>query len=370
MTEGYSYQSVNPREQNEHFEKSNISQHLQFMEEIRESSDYLKTLLEQNPDPWYLYDLNAILIDCNKLFEDLVGYTRSELIGKCFLRLKLLPLIQRARAKIIIDKNATGIVNGTDDFEFIRKDGNIVNVELNTSLIEIKNQKLIMVTVRNVEKHLKKEKELKNRTKSREDMIEDLYRQIEKNLQIVTSLMNLQKAHMKNDKDAELLQDTHNRIKSIRKAYEKLIQSPELTRINFAEYTKSILSGLLSTYAPEPGNIKLNVEVEDTFMDMGTSIPLGMIITELVSNSFRHAFKPNIMGEIKIIFKNYPDYYVLRIQDNGNGFPKGINFDNINSLGIQLVKSLVNQIDAQMKIKLHSGSCFSIEVPKSSSLEL
>jgi two-component sensor histidine kinase len=201
-------------------------------------------------------------------------------------------------------------------------------------------------------------------------MIEDLYRQIEKNLQIVTSLMNLQKAHMKNEKDAELLQDTHNRIKSIRKAYEKLIQSPELTRINFAEYTKSILSGLLSTYAPEPGNIRLNVEVEDTFMDMGTSIPLGMIITELVSNSFRHAFKPNVMGEIRIIFKNYPDYYVLRIQDNGNGFPKGVYFDNINSLGIQLVKSLVNQIDAQMKIKLQFGSCFSIEVPKSSSLEL
>ncbi|PKL67273.1 MAG: hypothetical protein CVV28_07735 [Methanobacteriales archaeon HGW-Methanobacteriales-1] len=151
---------------------------------------------------------------------------------------------------------------------------------------------------------------------------------------------------------------------------EKLIQSPELTRINFAEYSKSILSGLLSTYAPEPGNISLNVELEDTFMDMGTSIPLGMILTELVSNSFRHAFKPDIMGEIKIIFKNYPDYYVLRVQDNGDGFPDDVNFDRTHSLGLQLVKSLVNQIEGNMKRKLSGGTCFSIEVPKLGSLDL
>lgn len=372
MQEEYSHMGGGVTEDSDHFEseKSFLNEYEMLSDDIRNSNQLLNLLLDQNPDPWYLYDLKGFLIDCNQSFEELVGYTRVDLVGKCFLQLKLLPLIQRARAKIILDKNAVGMVSGPDEFEFITKNGELINVELKNSLIEIKNRKLVLVTIRDVEKHLKKEKELESRTEAREKMIEELYRQIEKNLQIVTSLMNLQKAHMRDDKDAELLQDTHNRVKSIRKAYEKLIQSPELTRINFAEYSKSILSGLLSTYAPEPGNIGLNVELEDTFMDMGTSIPLGMILTELVSNSFRHAFKPNIMGEIKIIFKNYPDYYVLRVQDNGDGFPDDVNFDRTHSLGLQLVKSLVNQIDGNMKRKLSGGTCFSIEVPKLGSLEL
>jgi PAS domain S-box-containing protein len=373
MQEEYSHVGGGVTENNsDHFEseKSFLNEYELLSEDIRNSNELLNLLLDQNPDPWYLYDLKGFLVDCNQSFEELVGYNRADLIGKCFLHLKLLPLIQRARAKIILDKNAAGMVSGPDGFEFITKDGELINVELKNSLINIKNQKLVLVTVRDVENHLKKEKALESRTEAREKMIEELYRQIEKNLQIVTSLMNLQKAHMQNDKDAELLQDTHNRVKSIRKAYEKLIQSPELSRINFAEYSKSILSGLLSTYAPEPGNIALNVELEDTFMDMGTSIPLGMILTELVSNSFRHAFKQDIMGEIRIIFKNYPDYYVLRVQDNGEGFPEDVNFDRTHSLGLQLVKSLVNQIDGNMKRKLSGGTCFSIEVPKLGSLDL
>jgi PAS domain S-box-containing protein len=372
MQEEYSHVGGGVTEDSDHFEseKSFLNEYELLSEDIRNSNELLNLLLDQNPDPWYLYDLKGFLVDCNQSFEELVGYNRMDLIGKCFLHLKLLPLIQRARAKIILDKNAAGMVSGPDGFEFITKDGELINVELKNSLINIKNQKLVLVTVRDVENHLKKEKALESRTEAREKMIEELYRQIEKNLQIVTSLMNLQKAHMQNDKDAELLQDTHNRVKSIRKAYEKLIQSPELSRINFAEYSKSILSGLLSTYAPEPGNIALNVELEDTFMDMGTSIPLGMILTELVSNSFRHAFKPNVMGEIRIIFKNYPDYYVLRVQDNGDGFPEDVNFDRTHSLGLQLVKSLVNQIDGNMKRKLSGGTCFSIEVPKLGSLDL
>ncbi len=372
MQEEYSHMGGGVTEDSNHFEseKSFLNEYEMLSEDIRNSNEFLNLLLDQNPDPWYLYDLKGFLVDCNQSFEELVGYTRMDLVGKCFLHLKLLPLIQRARAKIILDKNAAGMISGPDEFEFITKNGELINVELKNSLIDIKDRKLVLVTVRDVENHLKKEKELESRTEAREKMISELYRQIEKNLQIVTSLMNLQKAHMRDNKDAELLQDTHNRVKSIRKAYEKLIQSPELTRINFAEYSKSILSGLLSTYAPEPGNIRLNVELEDTFMDMGTSIPLGMILTELVSNSFRHAFKPNIMGEIRIIFKNYPDYYVLRVQDNGDGFPDDVNFDRTHSLGLQLVKSLVNQIDGNMKRKLSGGTCFLIEVPKLGSLDL
>lgn len=346
-----------------------LTTHEELMLNIRSSSSYLNSLIDHNPDPWYMYDLKGFIVDCNHSFEELIGYKKHEIIGKCFLKLKVLPLIQRARAKIILDKNSAGIVSNHDEYEFTRKDGSTVNVEINTSLVDVDDHKLVMATVRDIEKHAKREEEFQKNVESREEMIEILYKQIEKNLQIVTSLMNLQKAHLRDSKDVDFLQDTQNRVKSIRKAYEKLLHSPELTQINFSEYAKSILSGLLSTYTPEPGNIRLDIQVEDAFLDLDTAIPLGMVLSELVSNSFRHAFKPNVMGQIRVIFYNREDYYLLKVQDNGKGFPDGVNFGRNTSLGLQLVKSLVKQIDGEMKYKLTGGSCFSIKVPKSDNKE-
>jgi PAS domain S-box-containing protein len=347
------------------FEEDNsIEDHLEFMEDIRGSLIFLNAIFDYNPDPWYLYDLRGRIIDCNRAFEELLGHKKQYLIGRSFLSLKMLPLIQRARAKIILDKNASGIASGPDEFEFIRKDGNIVNVEVKTSLIDIKDHKLIIATARDVEQHLQREETLRMQTESREELVEEVYRQIEKNLQIVTSLMNLQKAYLGNEEDAQLLQDTHNRVKSIRKAYEKLHHSPELTRINFAEYSKSIISGLLSTYAPEPGNVALKINIDEIFMGLDTAIPMGMIISELVSNSFCHAFDPNIYGEIKIDFKAYPDHYKLIVSDDGKGFPEDVEFGKTSSLGLLLVKSLVDQIDAKMNMKLNAGTCFKIKAPR------
>jgi PAS domain S-box-containing protein len=345
-------------------EDNSIEDHLEFMEDIRGSLIFLNAIFDYNPDPWYLYDLRGRIIDCNRAFEELLGYRKQYLIGRSFLSLKMLPLIQRARAKIILDKNASGMASGPDEFEFIRKDGNIVNVEVKTSLIDISDHKLIIATARDVEQHLIREENLRKQTESRENLVEEVYRQIEKNLQIVTSLMNLQKAYMGDEEDAQLLQDTHNRVKSIRKAYEKLHHSPELTRINFAEYSKSIISGLLSTYAPEPGNISININIDEIFMGLDIAIPMGMIISELVSNSFRHAFDKDVYGEINVDFKAFPDNYLLKISDNGKGFPEDTEFGKTSSLGLLLVKSLVDQIDAKMDMKLQVGTCFKIKAPR------
>lgn len=345
-------------------EDKSIEDHLELMEDIRGSLIFLNAIFDYNPDPWYLYDLNGRIIDCNHAFEELLGHRKQYLIGRNFLSLKMLPLIQRARAKLILDKNASGMASGPDEFEFIRKDGHIVNVEVKTSLIDIKGHKLIIATARDVEKHLIREESLKKQTESREELVEEVYRQIEKNLQIVTSLMNLQKAYMGDEEDAQLLQDTHNRVKSIRKAYEKLHHSPELTRINFAEYSKSIISGLLSTYAPEPGNVAINIDIDELFMGLDMAIPMGMIISELVSNSFRHAFDPDVYGEIKVDFKAFPAHYLLKVSDNGKGFPEDVEFGKTSSLGLLLVNSLVDQIDAKMNMKLQNGACFQIKAPR------
>lgn len=363
MQEDY-YSEVNHSIFNNLPQKERLLKLDEIREEIRNSPSILNTILDQIPSPLYIYDFKGNLIDCNNSFEELLGYKKEDLLGKNWLGLKIMPLIQRSRAKIILGKNVQGLSSGPDEYEFITRKGKLVHVEVKTSVLNTDNYKLILASVNDYERHIARENVLKSKHESTEELIGVIYRQIEKNLQIVSSLMNLQKSYMENNKDAELLQDTHNRVKSIRKAYEKLHHSHKLTSINFSEYVKSIISGLLSTYYPEPGNIALNLELDDVLMEMDTAISLGMIISELVSNSFRHAFMPQVPGEIKVIFQDIPEKYVLKVSDNGKGFPKGSKFDDIQSLGLQLVKSLVNQMDATMHSNVSSGTNILIEVPR------
>jgi len=100
--------------------------------------------------------------------------------------------------------------------------------------------------------------------------------------------------------------------------------------------------------------------VDDVMLDISTSIPLGLIVNELVTNSLKHAFPPGKSGEIDIKFHTLDDKYQLEVKDNGIGFPKDIDYKNTGSLGLRLVTSLTEQIDGEIEFKNTSGTSFKI----------
>jgi len=142
--------------------------------------------------------------------------------------------------------------------------------------------------------------------------------------------------------------------------HERLYQSADLKRMDFGDYIRSLSTELLHTYEVDPGLIKLKINVEDIFLDINTTIPLGLIVNELVTNSLKHAFPEGNSGEITVDFHPIDDHYEFTIKDNGVGFPEDLDFQNTDSLGMQIVNSLTDQIDGKIELDNNNGTEFKI----------
>src|SRR5262249_28187057 len=145
--------------------------------------------------------------------------------------------------------------------------------------------------------------------------------------------------------------ESRNRVKSMAIIHEKMYQSKDLARIDFADYVRNLAASLCRTYRVQQNAVALTVDVADVHLTVDTAIPCGLIINELVSNSLKHAFPDGRTGEIAINLRpSGSDRYVLTVRDNGIGFPQDIDLDNSTSLGLQIVTALTKQLDGAVEL--------------------
>jgi two-component sensor histidine kinase len=142
--------------------------------------------------------------------------------------------------------------------------------------------------------------------------------------------------------------------------HEKLYQSNDFINIKFDDYILRLVSDLFYSYNIQEDHIKPVIEVEDVKLNIETAVPCGLIISELVSNSLKYAFPEVKNGKIQVSLKRHNNKYELTVSDNGIGFPEDLDFRNTESLGLQLVNNLVEQIDGQITIDINQGTEFKI----------
>jgi len=197
----------------------------------------------------------------------------------------------------------------------------------------------------------------------KEILLKEVHHRVKNNLQIISSLLNLQKSYIKDDTTLNFLNDSQNRIKTMALIYEKLYQSEDLVRIDFSEYVRSLVSHLIRSYG-SADRIKLKVDVDDVQLNIDMAIPCGLIINELVSNSLKHAF-PDGKGEIRVEMHRNNGELRLVVSDNGIGMSEKIYFQKIDTLGLQLVNTLANQLSGSIKLHREEGTEFEITFPVS-----
>ena len=203
------------------------------------------------------------------------------------------------------------------------------------------------------------EERIKASLKEKEVLLKEIHHRVKNNMQIISSMLGLQSAYVQDKKYNEMLQDSQNRIRSMALIHEKLYQSDNMAYVNFSEYVNSLITYLYSSYSINKDNIKIKVNLEKLSFNIDTAIPLGLIINELVSNSFKHAFPDNRTGEIMVDISRIDDtQYRLIISDNGIGFIQKSSYTN--SLGLNLVYALTEQIDGKLDINTNNGSTFII----------
>ena len=171
----------------------------------------------------------------------------------------------------------------------------------------------------------------------------------------------------------EIFKESQSRVRSMALIHERLYQSKDLAKIDFAEYTKKLVTHLLGLYAIHPKSITLDISVDDIFLSIDIAVPCGLIINELVSNCLKHAFPESTKGKIRVelrMAENLPvqneqssNMVTLIVSDNGAGFPKDVDFRSTETLGLELVTTLVKQLNGTIELNRSRGTEFKITFP-------
>ncbi|HMK54561.1 MAG TPA: PAS domain S-box protein [Methanobacteriaceae archaeon] len=202
------------------------------------------------------------------------------------------------------------------------------------------------------------EDQIKTSLNEKEVLLQEIHHRVKNNMQIISSLLNLQTQYV-DDEAADVLKESQNRVRSMAIIHEKLYQSRDFSRINFAEYIEKLVTDLFYSYAIDEERIKPVIIVDDVKLGIETAIPCGLIVNELVSNSLKYAF-PEGDGELLVDLHRVDDEFQLTVADTGVGLPTDLNISDSPSLGLKLVESLVIQLDGELLIDRSEGVAFII----------
>lgn len=184
--------------------------------------------------------------------------------------------------------------------------------------------------------------------REKESLLKEVHHRVKNNLQIVASLMNLQAATSTDPVFLELVRECKNRIDSMSIIHEMLYQSKDLSKINSTNYIHHLILGLESSFCMTNVNVDFRLDIDQgIILEADRMIPLGLILNEAISNSYKYAF-PDREGIIEISFNLEDDLYVLVVRDNGIGLPKDYDVTKNSSLGLQLIVTLAEQLDAEL----------------------
>lgn len=330
---------------------------------LSRSETYYRTVFENTGNATIIVGEDGTVIMANNKCEPLTGYTVKEIQEK-MTWMNFVHVDDLERMKEIHKKRRNPQMKVPSEYEFCLQDkyGNEKQIMLSASIIPGTTDSVISLL--DITEMKNSEKEIKHSLMEKELLLREIHHRVKNNMQIISSLLNLQRSYIEDEEADNLLQESQGRVKSMALVHEKLYQTEDLSKISVVDYIRSLTMNLFHSYSVQSG-VNLRLDVGEVYFDIDTAVPLGLIINELVSNSLKYAFQHQNGGEIAISLHektDHPGSYVLIINDDGIGFPEGLDFRNTQSLGLQLVNTLVSQLDGSIKMVNSNGTHFEIKI--------
>lgn len=305
-----------------------------------------EVIIESMSDGVIILDMKNCIVDLNPSAHQLIG-VNTEFAGK--------PVkdVWPAWSSIHLDDTTEGST------EIVLDNGQRIYDVSVSPLIDWRDRIVSKVVVLRDVTDRKRSEKIKQSLKEKEILLQEIHHRVKNNIQVISSLLNLQSRHIKDKKYADMLKESQDRIQSMGLIHEKLYRSGNLARINFNEYITDLVKSLFRSYGASARDIALNIE-GNVFLGIDTAIPCGLIINELVSNALKHAF-PHGGGEITIVFRSFNGCIELVVRDNGIGMPDNIDFKTTESLGLHLVTILAeDQLGGEITLDKSEGTAFHI----------
>jgi len=338
---------------------TDITERKKSEEALRESEEKYRNLVERANDGIAIVQ-NGKLKFINNRIADIIGYTVEEITNREFA-LFLHPDDINRVVQIYERRLAGEEVFPIYEVGAIHKNGSRIEIEINAGIIHYQGKQATLAIVRDITARKKTEEQIRSSLREKEALLKEIHHRVKNNMQIISSLLRLQIMHIHDKRDIELFQDSMNRVRSMALVHEKLYQSQDLGRIDLGNYIQSLTSELFRTYQVNPEKLRFSLESKDILLGIDTAIPCALIINELVSNALKHAFPDDGEGEIRVALrKDTTDTYGIDVSDNGVGIPETLDFQHTESMGLQLINILTEQIGGTVELNRNGGTRFII----------
>jgi two-component sensor histidine kinase len=206
---------------------------------------------------------------------------------------------------------------------------------------------------------------LRGSLQEKDALLKEVHHRVKNNMQVVSSLLNLQLDYLPDDQARPIITDTQGRIAAMALVHEKLYQSVDLARIDFTDYLQELTENIVSSFSSSARDIEFVLDAEDVLVGIDTAVPCGLIINELISNAYKHGFPDGGPGRLTVTFKRLGvDRLFLQVADTGCGIPADLDLRQTESLGMQLVFTLVQQLQGTIEVKSppDGGTCFELNL--------
>ena len=344
--------------------KREFAAHIRTRQRLNANQKYIRLLIDSSLDMIFACDQDGKITEFNSSAQKIFGYKPEEMMGK---HISILYADKghsdRIGDLIFQDGNFMG------EAEHIKKSRETFPAFVSASLL--KNDKGELIGTMSISRditHIKEAEDLlKKSVHEKEILLKEIHHRVKNNMQVISSILKLQSAYVKDEKTVELLNECRNRISSMAFIHASLYMTKDFTNINFADYVSNIAGNLQQSYVGGDRKILLRIDVPKVNLHIDDAIPCGLIINELLSNSFKYAFAKKKNGTVGISVKVKKENIILAIWDDGSGFPKKVDYRNTESLGLQLVISLSEQIGGKVKMetKQDKGTKYIIAFRKS-----
>ncbi len=353
---------------------------------VRESEERYRQMFERNHAVKLLIDPDSgTIVDANPAAADFYGYSLEELRRLRITDLNLLPPGQ------VIAEMGRALTEQRTYFLFRHKlaSGMVRDVEVYSGPVLLHGRRLLYSIIhditqrRQAEEALQQAKDeleqkvaertaelhklnvqLQNSLDEKEVLLREIHHRVKNNMQLISSLLSLQADLIDDPRLLAMFTDSQQRIQSMALVHDILYRADDLARVDLADYIRLLITELCLSYRVDPGLVNVQMQLDEVFVGIDTVIPCGLLLHELISNCFRHAFASGATGEIRVELQSHATgILALVVSDNGCGFPEELDFRRTDSLGLQLVCSLTEQLGGNIALERAHGTHFTITLP-------
>ncbi|MCB8945726.1 MAG: PAS domain S-box protein [Ardenticatenaceae bacterium] len=334
-------------------------------EALRQSEERLRVIIHNAPLGIVVVGLDGRFQQVNSAMCQTVGYTEAELLTMSVADITHEPDI--AASYQLIRAASRGEISGFEiEKRYVRQDGSLIMAVMHGAVMRDANGRIVALIgmLLDITERKESEAQVLASLREKEVLLKEIHHRVKNNLQVISSLLDLQANYVNDQQVYNMLQDSRSRVRSMALVHEQLYQAVDLARIDFTDYIERLVGFLFRSYGQQVGRIDLKLDIETVLLSVETAVPLGLIINELVSNAYKHAFGDGRSGQITIKLASHENQTAtLIIQDNGIGLPPTLDIQNSPSLGLTIVNTLVSQLGGQLNHSQQNGTCFELSFP-------